>query len=758
MGDTVTRTRFDTGRYLRDLDFLLSVTRETLSSLQLNALLRRVVHLMRDRFGYDCAAAGLIEEDTIVFMAGSGGDLDRVFEECGRQPTWRVPIGEGIAGKVAASGTSRLVNDVTQEPDYVPLDFLADTRSEVAVPLLHREEALGVLDVRSHRPDAFDESDVRLLEIVCALVAPAVHTASMYERERKRSRHLHLLTEVGRLVMSSLDRETVINLVCETVLEALDISFASIALLDRSGLKITHGGHASRLPLLPDADFSAELGEGVVGHVIATGEVYRIADATQLPHFRHLVPGMKSALCVPLRLRDKVIGAVDVEHSEGDHFSEDDERLLESIAAYLSQAMENAQLFDNQRRRWQQLLVINEVARIATGSANLDDILARVADEVHSRFGHFAVAVMLVEDREVVIRALRCDEPLDVGIGHRERLGTGVAGRAAEAGEVIQADDPKHFGSSSALRQDIRSILCVPLRVQKEVIGVIEVQSLGREAFGEDDRLVMATLAQSVAGAIANARSFRRTEQLREDLNRMIVHDLRNPVQAVLLTLQEVQRAAEGHLPETVTDSVREGISCTEDILEMINSLLDVSRFEGGKAQLRLAPAVLNDHIRSVVRRFAPMARSKAIQMTTVLSQEVPVLMLDHELMNRMLANLVGNAMKFTPEGARVTVRSELLTEPGPGAAVPALPRVLVSIQDTGEGIPAEYHAKIFEKFGQVESRKAGLRMSTGLGLALCRYVVEAHGGTIWVESTPGKGSIFCFSLPVTKVEKKRTQ
>ncbi len=736
--------RIDTGRYLRDLDFLLSVTRETLSSLQLGTLLRRVVHLMRDRFGYDCAAVALVEEDTVVFRAGSGGDLDKYFEESGRQPGWRVPVGQGIVGKVVATCKPQLVNDVQAEPDYIEVDFLSQTRSELTVPLIHRDKALGVLDVQSHRVEAFGETDVRLLEIVGALVAPAVHIASMYERERQRSRHLHLVNEISRLVMSSLDRETVITVACEAILEALDISFAGIALLDRSGLRIAHGGHASRLPDKAD-ELTLSLGSGVVGHVIATGETLRVKSREEHNTFQ-LVPRMQSALCVPLRVRSKIIGAVDVEHAEREHFGDEDERLLENVAAYLSQAMENAQLFENQRRRWQQLLVINEAARIATESFDLEAILKQVAQEVHDRFGHFAVAVMLCDERDVVVRALSCDEQLAVGVGHRVRIGEGFAGRSAATGEVMQADGPEQFEAADALRADIQSILVVPLRVPAAVIGVIQVQSTEREAFSSDDRLVMATLAQSVAGAIANARSIRQTEQLREDLTRMIVHDLRNPVQAVLLTLQEVARASEEKLAGNVLESLREGVTCTEDILEMVNSLLDVSRFEAGKQQLRLAPAVLNDHVRAVVRRFAPFARSKAIQITTVLSQDVPVLRFDHELISRALANLIGNAMKFTPEGARVTIRTELVSEPRAGVEG-ELPQVVVSVQDTGEGIPPEYHNKIFEKFGQVESRKAGLKMSTGLGLALCRYVVEGHGGRIWVESTLGKGSTFFFTL-----------
>jgi len=742
---TVERT--DPQRHLRDLDYLLEVTRETLSSLQLSTLLRRVVHLLHDRFGYDCAAVALVEDGSVVFRAGAGGELDGVFDG-GPPSAWRVALGEGPVGEAAETRSARLVTDFGEGASCPGPPCLAQTRSELAVPLIHSDTALGVLDVRSQQPHAFSEADVRLLEIVGALVAPAVHISSIYERERNRARHLHLVSEISRLVMASLDRETIMTTSCEAILEALDISFAGIALLGRDGLQIAHGGHASRLASLSEEERAAAFSEGPVARVLRRGQICRLGHGTEAEV--RLMPGMSSALCVPLRVRQKVIGAIDVEDGAPDHFSAEDEALLENIATYLSQAMENAQLFENQRRRWQQLLVINEAARIATESLELEEVLTQVANEVHDRFGYFAVAVMLCDDRDVVIRALNCDEPLEVGLGFRERLGSGVAGKTAETGQLMQGNSPEEFDRGSALRSDIQSVLCVPLRAPSGVIGVIEVQSRERDAFSGDDRLVMATLAQSVAGAIANARLVRQTEQMREDLSRMVVHDLRNPVQAVLLTLQEVQRAAEGRLPENVVEAVKEGSSCSEDILQMVNSLLDVSRFEAGKAQLRFSPAVLNDHIRAVVKRFAPLARQKGIQITTVLSQEVPVLRLDHELASRMLGNLIGNAVKFTPDGARVTVKSELCTEPrSPVRLGP--PFVLVSVQDTGEGIPHEYHDKIFEKFGQVESRKAGLKMSTGLGLALCRYVVEAHGGTIWVESTPGKGSTFFFALPARR-------
>ncbi|MFH1130830.1 MAG: HAMP domain-containing sensor histidine kinase, partial [Pseudomonadota bacterium] len=151
----------------------------------------------------------------------------------------------------------------------------------------------------------------------------------------------------------------------------------------------------------------------------------------------------------------------------------------------------------------------------------------------------------------------------------------------------------------------------------------------------------------------------------------------------------------------------------------------------------------------AVVRRFTSLAESKTIEFVVDLSADIPPMLFDHELVGRMLANLVGNALKYTPAGLRVRIRTEYLekfqTENGP-----EIPCALIAVKDMGEGIPKDYHKRIFEKFGQVETRKAGLEMSTGLGLALCLYVVEAHGGKIWVESTPGKGAKFFVALPIS--------
>lgn len=743
----------ETGRFLTDLEFLGEVTRETLSSLELDDILRRVVTLLRRRFGYHYAAVGLVVEGAVVFRAGSWGELSGGDAEdaTAGEHGWRIPVGKGLVGTAVATARPRLVNRVEADPDYIEATFLPQTRAELSVPMMHRGEVLGVLDVQSDQEGAFDDEDVQVLQIVGALVAPAVHIARMVDAERRRARHLRLVGEIAQLVMVCFDRATIVQVACQAIRESLGVACVSIGLLDPEHRVVVHVGQNARLPLLRNAPRESRLGSGVMGQVAQTGQSLRLDDVTLVPDVRPSVPGTRSVIGAPLRVREGIMGAVTVEHTEPHAFTTEDEALLTSLAAYIAQATENAQLFEGQRRRWQQLLVINEVTRIVTQTGELQQILDLVAREVHDRFGYFATVSALVEEGELELRAVSCDEPLDLAPGHREPLEGGVAGQVVRTGEVVHLRRAGEGAlGSSALRGDMQSALAVPLTAGREIIGVLEAQSPEPDAFDADDRLVMETLAKSVAGAVANARAVKQVQQLREDMANMVVHDLRSPVQGILHSIDTV-RGTEGVAgdPETLR-RLDEGRHNATRILLRVNSLLDVARFEAGSAQLRLTPAVLNDHLRSAARAQELGFSGRSVEVVLDLSPDVPVLWFDQELMARTLDNLLGNALKFAPTGGRVTLRTEVVDTPLPGCPTEP-PMVVVSVADNGEGIPASYHDKIFEKFGQVETRKAGIRMSSGLGLALCRYVVEAHHGAIWVESAPGQGATFRFSLPTQR-------
>ena len=223
------------------------------------------------------------------------------------------------------------------------------------------------------------------------------------------------------------------------------------------------------------------------------------------------------------------------------------------------------------------------------------------------------------------------------------------------------------------------------------------------------------------------------SERLREKLTHLIVHDLRNPLGVIQVGLDFALHLSSQPSDKMTIQVLETAFSQVGVVNRMIDDMLDISRFEGGKMPLQL-----NEHRIPVILDEARSAVALNGQRVSVdLSEAGASACFDGELVRRVLTNLLGNAVKFTPSKGeiRISVRS-----------TPWETRF--EVHDTGTGIPAEYHGRIFEKFGQVESAQPGRFRSTGLGLTFCKLAVEAHGGRIGVESEVGKGSLFWFTLP----------
>jgi signal transduction histidine kinase len=234
-----------------------------------------------------------------------------------------------------------------------------------------------------------------------------------------------------------------------------------------------------------------------------------------------------------------------------------------------------------------------------------------------------------------------------------------------------------------------------------------------------------------------NFQKLQELETLRDSLTHMVVHDLRTPLTSLTYGLQLMHRM--GELNETQTECLDISLKGAHTLLNMINDLLDISKMEAGSLQLqyrKLIPAEVAAHS---MRQVEELAQEANLVLECQAPDELPVFAGDEDKLRRILVNLLGNAIKFTPRNGRVTLRCEREGESA----------LRFSIIDTGEGIPAEAFDKIFEKFGQVEGRQAGHRMSTGLGLTFCKMAVEAHGGQIGVQSTLGQGSTFWFTIPL---------
>jgi signal transduction histidine kinase len=198
--------------------------------------------------------------------------------------------------------------------------------------------------------------------------------------------------------------------------------------------------------------------------------------------------------------------------------------------------------------------------------------------------------------------------------------------------------------------------------------------------------------------------------------------------------------------------------------MELIHNMLDVQRLEENKMPLNLGHADLNQVIQAAASGAGLQARWREVELVIELPPDLPRVRADPVLVERVLINLLDNALRHSPGGGKVRISAEVLTEDGGRktegglASVRRLPSaVVVHVADTGTGVPEEYREVIFEKFKQAESTQDGTRATTGLGLAFCRMAVEAQGGRIWVHTAPGWGAIFSFTLPIDTDDGRRT-
>jgi signal transduction histidine kinase len=221
-------------------------------------------------------------------------------------------------------------------------------------------------------------------------------------------------------------------------------------------------------------------------------------------------------------------------------------------------------------------------------------------------------------------------------------------------------------------------------------------------------------------------------ERLRDNLTNMIVHDLRSPLTGVHGTLQILEKDAQLAQNPKLGFLVQLARRETNALIEMVTQLLDISRLEAGQMPVKKASGDLVESARAAVGGMASLAEGRRLAVSA--EGRVPAVY-DFDIVRRVITNLLANAVKFTRKDGRITVAVSR-TDAG----------VRVAVTDDGDGIPPEYHQKIFDKFGQVNGNKA--RFGTGLGLTFCKLAVESHGGRIGVESEPGKGSTFWFTLP----------
>lgn len=260
---------------------------------------------------------------------------------------------------------------------------------------------------------------------------------------------------------------------------------------------------------------------------------------------------------------------------------------------------------------------------------------------------------------------------------------------------------------------------------------------------------------------IRDISSMKALEREREDFVSMLSHDLKNPITAIVGSLDLVREGRLGPINNDQREFIEAAEESCAEMVEMINSLLDMHKFEAGRMVMSFRPEKTQDLLDKIMARFATIAEKSGIRLEFRIATELPECQIDRAIFIRMMGNLISNALKFTPQNGSITVTADHFNDFAAVAArIPAglyhetdhfqtgsFIRIMVT--DSGVGIPAEALAVIFDRYVQAQNRREGKSRGTGLGLAFCRKVMDAHQGLIWAESDEGSGSRFIALFPL---------
>lgn len=708
----------------------------------MEVLLPQVARLISERFGWYHVGIFLVDEArkyAVLKAANSAGGQRMLARGHGLR------IGEiGIVGHVTHSGQARIALDVGRDAVYFDNPDLPETRSEMALPLEVEGQIIGALDVQSTEEAAYDDEDVAMLRILAGQVAIAIENSRLFEQTQKA------LEEVQTIHRQYIRQE-----------------WTKVAVGEQD---LAYEYRRSGAPAYWD-DRREELEDALV-----KGEpIVRYQPSLHLVDHRPLPGGdagsygndgrHEAALATPIKYRDQVIGVLDIlETDEPREWTEDEIALVQAISDQVGLALENARLFADTQRRAEQMATVNRIGLSINSDLDLKGVLNALYEQINRmlEIDSFYVALYDAGTGMIEFPLLVGEEgPVELDPRPIDEV-PGITGYVIDSRRSLHLSDLRTLPEDSpyeivAVDEDpTNSYIGVPLMSRDQVIGVLSVQSRRPNAYREEDLRLLETVATQASTAIENARAYERLAQTAEELREIdqfktqflanMSHELRTPLNSIIGFSRVMLKGIDGPLTELQSADLQSIHSSGQHLLSLINSILDMSKIEAGKMELAIDNIDLQPVLDAVVDTTKALIKDRPVELHTSVPEHLPRVWADAQRVRQVLLNLMSNAAKFTDEG-QITLSAEA----GPEF-------VTISVADTGIGIDPEAQKRLFIPFQQVDgstTRRAG---GTGLGLAISRSFVEIQAGEIWVESEPGKGSTFSFTLPISRVQREKLE
>jgi GAF domain-containing protein len=710
------------------------------------------------------AAIRLVEHDGLRLAAHHGSIQ---IEDPLRPIDRNSPVGRAVFDREVIHIEDLLAVVAKEFPESVSVTERLGIRTVLAAPLMREGQPIGVIVIRRTEIQPFSDKQIALLKTFASQAVIAIENVRLFKEIQERNAELREALEhqtataevLSIISRSPTDVQPVLNAIVESAARVCGVDDVLLRL--REGEVTVPRAHFGAMPVTrPEASVDEPQFRWMREH--GALHIPDVREQNDFPSFGTF-SGSRTYLLVPLRQQGELIGNLAARRIEVRPFTPAQIKLLETFADQAVIAIENVRLLQELQQRTRELVrsvgelkALGEVGQAVSSTLDLETVLTRIVSHAVQLSGTDGGAIYEYEEQseefllratdhmeEELINALRSNPP---------RLGDGVVGRAALSREPIQiadiADAVAYAPRMRALlaRFGFRASLAVPLLREDRIIGGLVVRRKAAGEFPPEVIELLKTFATQSALAIQNARLFREIEDKSRQIeaaNRHkseflanMSHELRTPLNAIIGFSEVLLDPAMPVTDEERLQFLADVLASGKHLLGLINEILDLAKVEAGKMELQIEPALLQDVIEAVANTMRPLAVKKSIDLRAEYDESLDLIPMDGARIKQVLLNLVGNAVKFTPEAGKIWVRAA--AENG---------EVQIEVKDTGPGIPPEDRDRIFLEFQQV-GKDAGKPQGTGLGLALAKKFVEMHGGKIWVESEVGKGSTFAFSLP----------
>ena len=677
------------------LKLLYDISRELVSALELRTVLERV--LSRSLEIVEGSSA------SIIILNNDGKPIDAAIILEGKVQEGTVnrlisTLENGLAGWVVRNSKPALISDTSRDPRWIQRKYpdkqYFGPKSALCVPLKVHTRLVGVITFTHPTLNSYTTNDLELVQAIADQAAIAVSNAQLYEASKRRADVMTFLAETAAQVTATLDLDEVFSRILGQTIRSLDVEAAALGLIDAHTKEVviqaTRGENSPR-----KLGERIKLNQDVIGWVAQHGEsalVPNVSDDIRFGINPKIEGGheLKAMAAAPILSENEIVGVLEAVNPKT-AFTPDDMMVLRGIGGLAGTAIRHARLFEEIEKahaRYRQLF-----------EDSIDPIFISDWDGKILEANLEAIQLSGYSMEELRTMQLYHFTQVDwktVGINFSE----------------LKRGEPLSYESYLQPKQG-RSI---PVETHVDVVHINNQDGL---------QWIMRDISE-----------IKRLERVREDLTSMIYHDLRSPLTNVISGLDMIRNMVpEEYGVESVISIAERSINRVQ---RMVSSLLDTSRLQSGQKITTMEPMVFQDLIHEAVETIRPAAEASRFRLQIDVPEEPVELMLDADMIRRVLVNLVENALKYSAEG--LTIRLGLEEKDR---------YAYFWVEDEGRGISKEDQEIIFERYTRVGGDNSKIR-GLGLGLAFCKLAVEGHGGEIWVESELGKGSKFIFKIPIT--------